>query len=373
MISNPLSITIASLTAYPVLMDEPGVFGGAELQTVRLARGLAGRGHRVTLVTLDPGKNKPMERDGVRVIPAYGAVAGIPGLRFLHPRFSGLCRALGRAGGEVIVQRVAGALTGQAAAYAVRRRVPFVHAVASDADLDGTFEARHNVRDRLLYHYGLSRAAAVVAQTEHQRRLHKAKTGREAIVIPSAIEAPVPAEERPAGRYVLWVGTVYPVKRPELLVALAERAPDLRFVAVGRPGPGRYARDWVARMEATPNIDYLGPRPWSAMGELYRGAGALLNTSEFEGFSNTFLEAWRHRLPVCSVAADPDGLLQYRGLGFLEPDSEALAGRLRSLVAEPALREEIGDRGAALVSEHYSSEAAVKAYEALFRSVLARS
>ena len=67
---------------------------------------------------------------------------------------------------------------------------------------------------------------------------------------------------------------------------------------------------------------------------LYSAATALLCTSDYEGFPNTFLEAWSFGTPVVSMV-DPDSLLSTRGLGIHVTNIETAAEALRSLVTSP--------------------------------------
>jgi hypothetical protein len=57
---------------------------------------LAARGHDVWMIVADFGQAPRVEIDGVTIVRAYRPYAGVPGLRFFHPRWSGVIAALER-------------------------------------------------------------------------------------------------------------------------------------------------------------------------------------------------------------------------------------------------------------------------------------
>src|SRR3990170_4082161 len=67
-----------------------GHVGGVEWQTSLLAKWLAGRDYRVSLVTWDEGQPPGLEVEGVRVYKLCRRDEGIPGLRFFYPRWTSL-------------------------------------------------------------------------------------------------------------------------------------------------------------------------------------------------------------------------------------------------------------------------------------------
>ena len=75
--------------------------GGAQLQQVSLARHLVERGLDVSMVVADLGQADGRIWDRIRTFKAYRPDAGVPLLRFFHPRWTGLWGAMRRADADV--------------------------------------------------------------------------------------------------------------------------------------------------------------------------------------------------------------------------------------------------------------------------------
>jgi glycosyltransferase involved in cell wall biosynthesis len=343
-----------------------GYVGGAEIQQARLARVLAGRGHDVWMVSADFGQPRRTAVDGITVERAFRPFAGVPGLRFFHPRLSGLWSALSRVDADIVYQRSAGALTGQCALWARARGRRFVFASAHDFDPLPRSPGRSNPRDAWLYRFGLHRADAVLAQNAAQveafRRLH----GIAATVVRNVIPlAPAPRAEGGADA-VVWVGTIKPQKRPEWILAAAAALPHVRFVVAGGPppppaDPAPY-HAFRAAAAALPNVEALGfVAPADLAGVLAR-ARLLAHTSPAEGFPNVLLEAWALGVPSVSVV-DPDGAVGAAGAARAADDASAFTGVLAALWADDAGRRAMGDRVRAYVAARHSPEAVAGVFE----------
>jgi glycosyltransferase involved in cell wall biosynthesis len=346
-----LRVCIVGLKGYDLLANLPRAryFGGAERQQVVLARGLAARGHDVSFVTLDYGQTDGTIHEGVRVYKAYAPDDGIPALRFLHPRWSGLAAALRRADPDVVYQMGADSETGQIAAWCRLNRRTFVFSMASDADVDPALPLLRSRRQRVLYRAGLRYADAVVAQTTSQRTRLREVFAVDSTVIRNCSRDPGfdpelirsrAANERPR---LLWVGRFVPVKRLELLLDLAAAHPQWDFHIVGAGDTtSEYVRVLQTRAAVLSNAWLHAGIGDAALDEQYRLANALVCTSSIEGVPTTFLEAWARGLPVISTV-DPDNAITAAGLGaaaapeglasaaqtVLAADQQALAGRIR--------------------------------------------
>ncbi len=312
--------------------------------------------------------------EGVRIIKLCAREAGLPGLRFFHPRWTSLLHALRCADADLYYHNCAEYVTGQIALFCRRHGRRFVYSVASDPECDPRLPMLATWRERWLYRYGLRQADLRIVQTQHQQRLLAQGFGLEAIVLPMPCEAPAvfcPPPRPPAvGARVLWVGRLAPVKRLEWLLALAERMPHLRFELIGqRDADARYLDPLLARLEALPHVHWHGSLPLARMPVVYRSGALLLCTSRYEGFPNTFLEAWAHGLPVVSTV-DPDGLIASHGLGAVAGDIAGLEGAIRALLEEPGRWQAASQRARRLFLERHELSRVMPRFEAAFAALL---
>jgi glycosyltransferase involved in cell wall biosynthesis len=373
---RPIAVCIVAHLAYGALAGKrDGHIGGVEHQTALLARWLAARGHRVSLVTWDEGQPDGAEIAGVRVIRLCRRDQGLPGLRFLHPRWTSLNRALRRAGADLYYQNCGEYVTGQVALWCRWHGRPFVYSAAADADCDSALPRMRTLRERILYRLGLRWASQVIVQTATQQEMLRRGFGRDSVVAPMPCPeppgpAPGPRPARPGA--VLWIGRLCEVKRPDRLLDLARACPDLQFDLVGPADGSPYARAVLERARGIPNLTVHGPATREEVPAFYRGAACLCSTSDREGFPNTFLEAWSHGVPVVSTF-DPDGLIATHGLGASARDVPGLAAALRALLSSPDRWSEASASARRYWLDHHALDRAMPRFEQIFLDTVAAS
>lgn len=372
-----MKICIISHFAYGAITGgASGHIGGVERQTTMLARWLARRDHEVTLLTWDEGQAGELEIDGVLVMKMCARRAGLPGLRFLHPRWTSLRRAMSRANADVYYQNCGDYVTGQVALWCRSNNRPFVYAVASEPDCDPRLPKLPSLRERLLYRYGLTHADRVIVQTRRQQDMLRESFNLSSHVIPMPCPGPVdyvgnasaPAAVPPR---VVWIGRFSHVKRLEVMLDVAAASPEMQFEIAGTPdSDDDYSRMLLARIGTLPNVRFRGVIGRYQMTAFYRGALALLCTSEYEGFPNTFLEAWSMGVPVVSTV-EPDALLSVSGLGLVGRHAAELSVALRRLAADPGLWTATSIRCERYYADQHTVESSMPKFEEMLAEAAA--
>ena len=317
------SISIVANFAYGAMTDsKSGHIGGVERQTALLAKWLSkNTAHSVSIITWNENNADDEFIDGVRIIKLCRRSDGLPGLRFVFPRWSSLVKALSRANADIYYQNCAEYVTGQVALWCKFNNRKFVYSVASDPECDVKLPSLKTFREKLLYKAGLKNSDRIICQTKTQQLSLKNGFNLDSIVLPMPCPGPIDNYTKPNhlnnGKFhVLWVGRIASVKRVELLLDIAEKADSIIFEIAGGPDQeADYANDILERAEKIKNVVLHGKLNRDQLNERYAEVSAFCNTSLYEGFPNTFLEAWSFGLPVVSTI-NPDTLVTEHEIGI---------------------------------------------------------
>lgn len=166
----------------------------------------------------------------------------------------------------------------------------------------------------------------------------------------------LPANVEPG--FILAVGSVEPRKNyPRLLAAYRQLRGRgaVPFIIGGRPGvpqlviagrPGWAYGDTLVRLRSEPGVVYLGHVDEETLAALYASASVLAFPSLYEGFGLPLLEAMSHGVPAVIGAT---GALPELGAGVAvavnAEDPAAIAEGLERLLADEALRRQLGAEG----------------------------
>jgi glycosyltransferase involved in cell wall biosynthesis len=252
----------------------------------------------------------------------------------------------------------------------------FVYSVASDPDCDARLPAMHTLRERVLYRYGVRHAERIIVQTRKQQKMLRDGFGLDSVSLPMPCPGPTekeyvqPAHSRSGKIRVLWVGRICRVKRLDLLLEVAEIVPDVMFEIAGAPDDEpEYIQRILAKAKQLPNVVFHGRVERERMGELYQKASLLCCTSVYEGFPNTFLEAWSYGLPIVS-SIDPDGLISTHNMGIAADGISSLVTSINTLMNSPDRWGIMSQNARRYYQKNHAVEEAMKKFENLFIEVL---
>jgi len=356
---------------YPVLSGTTSTdyIGGESVQQTLLAKAFKALGNDVTMIVRSSGNERREIIDGINVLRSYNGSEGFPVVRFAHPRLTSLFRALKSTNADIYYQSCAGMLTGATARYCRQNHKQFVFRVAHDTDcIPGKHLIRY-WRDRKLYEYGLRRATLIAAQSHPQVDLLKGNYGLDSVLVSMVTEIPKQLPQGPRDIDVLWVNNLRAFKRPERVLDLAERLPSVNFTMIGGPCPGEesYYEKIRGRAGTIGNLRFLGPVPYAAVNQFFERSKVFINTSESEGFPNSFLQAWVRGVPVISFV-DPGGIIAERNLGTAAADMVDMSAAIAHLVADDEHRQEAGRRGRSYVTETFAPQRVAEHYLCLLEA-----
>jgi len=318
--------------------------GGSELQTEFIMNEALNSGHDAVMIS-DGGNGIAASGDGRHLLlkprSRLYAFRNIPSLITLLKRLDP----------DIIYQRWRIPYTGVAAWHCRRRRARMVFNAAGRSDvlknrvpLNVFFPFR--LFNERLGRYGIRHADQLVAQTKEQARFFQSRFGRESIVIPNGHPVPEPPFSKSSPPEVIWVSNIKPVKRLELFLDLAHelRDVDVRFLCIGRSPQSAYERIIEKKIRTASNVEFTGELPLDETCEKIARASLLINTSRFEGFPNTFIQAWMRETPVISMSVDPDDILMKNGIGIHSGGFERMTRDVRDLLADSERRMKMGRR-----------------------------
>ena len=189
---------------------------------------------------------------------------------------------------------------------------------------------------------------------------------------------PLPAQVEPG--FILAVGSVEPRKNyPRLLAAYRQLRSRgaVPFIIDGRPGvpqlviagrPGWAYGDTLTRIRSEPGVVYLGHVDEPTLAALYKSASVLAFPSLYEGFGLPLLEAMSHGVPaVIGTAGALPELAAGASISVNPEDSSAIAEGLERLLADEALRKNLGAEGIRRAAGYTWASAAAQTLDVLHR------
>ena len=337
---------------------ETRVSGGAELQVALMTRELAARGHDVVLVSGDHGQPDNRVLQGVR-----SRLGG----KFHTGGLADTLRAMPRVFGIIAEERpdisfVFGWTTWLAFLLWPRLRghTRLGFTCMLDTEVNGVFRRENRARGALL-DYGIRCSDVRYAITDYEVVCF-GKMGLDCTLYRPLI---MPRTGPRAAKDIdfLWIARCQPIKRPHVFLDLAEAMPAARCTMIA---PNENAALWesvAARARTLPNVEFRERVPYHEAQSYYDRAEVFVNTSEWEGFANAFIQAGQGGAAILSLAVNTDDLLTRFSAGVCANDDRvAFVAAARELFENAERRRELQRGAERFVAEWHDNARNVEAF-----------
>ena len=172
-------------------------------------------------------------------------------------------------------------------------------------------------------------------------------------LVAEALYHPPPFADRlergPYGGYVLFVGRLESIKRPDLAVrAMLHVDRPIRLVMVGDGTQRTRTEELAVAHGVADRVDFAGSIGEQGLIDLYKGALAVVYSPFDEDYGYVTLESFLARKPVITTT-DSGGPLEFvehetNGL-ICEPTAESVAAAINRLASDKKLAARLGDAG----------------------------
>ncbi len=250
--------------------------------------------------------------------------------------------ALKQAGADIYITSGAGYEVGLFAMIAHLLGKKFIYRTASLIDCNRQWVKQHGFMG-WLYEWGLQRADQIVTCAKNHVALLKqhypllSSCYIPTLYQPFAIKRTIPPFD------ILWVSTCYPLKRPEVVIRLAQALSDKKIIMI-MPQSSQfidYYQTVITQIHRQPNITLIKKVPLDEIDAYFAGTRVFINTSKYEGFPLAFLQALCQGIPSVFLSINPDTVLTRYQLGVWADDKEAkFVAEIRELLKENDLNKE---------------------------------
>ncbi len=235
------------------------------------------------------------------------------------------------------------------ALYCFIRRIKFVFMFAHDLEVQKRFQS--SGKKCYLFRFIMKFSSLIVVQNKIQFELlkfeydlHKSKI----ILLYNGF----PLKKRIKKNYkkVLWVARSDKWKRPELFIKLADLNPEIPFTMIcPDSGDTDFYLQLVSSAKKINNLEFIKFVPFDEIDKYFEEAYLFVNTSDYEGYPQTFIQAVMNCIPIFSLNVDPDSFIVSNECGMVfNGDFEKMNRELSNIFNNKALYKKLSDN-----SYHY--------------------
>lgn len=316
-------ITIISLLAYPIFMNDKNVIhGGSEFALTNIAKNLDKDKFHVDFIIGDFGQEKTTVKDGLTIyrgpkVKNVGIFGGIA-------NFIKLFILIFKINPDIIMSSSAGWLIVELVIIKMILGKKYVFRSSHKNNINGFTD---NKGYGFLYRKLMDHIDCIILQNDEDWNVlkknfdYKGKIVRIRNIQPIPNEKPLDFSQR---KHILWVGRSEKIKKPELFLNIAKLVPDKKFLMIMPETDTQVFKRISNLAKQIKNLRIIPGIERKNIMDFYKESEYLISTSEGEGFPNVIVEAMKSGTPVIS-SLDYDNIIKQNNCGFIADDSEAIS------------------------------------------------
>ncbi len=193
----------------------------------------------------------------------------------------------------------------------------FLLFIASDGELSFTNEAAKGMNVNVdLAKYIIENSNTVFVQNDYQLTKLKNYFNVKGIQInnPLPLNIENTSNTNKIRKYIVWIGKSNDVKQPQKLIEIAKQLPHEQFYMVMNKNDEAQYHHILSALPS--NIIFKERLTLTEINNVLTEAKYFVNTSLFEGFPNTFLQAGYFSVPILSLHVNPNNMFDNCKVGF---------------------------------------------------------
>jgi len=340
-------------------------FGGAEVQVYQIGKYISENYNNIKISYLvgDFKQEKIEIYNDIEIYKGKSFLINDPKLVQLYKAFK-IFFCLKNIKADIYIQRTATIGTGLVAFFCKLFKKKFIYMISHEIDVSGEFK-RKNKFNGIIYEWGLKNADLIISQSEKQKELLKRNYNKKSVVIKSVykIKEDIGFDDK---KYVLWVGRCEKWKAPEKYLQLVKNNQDIKFIMIMPKSNSKfYDNSFKIIQKKTSklkNLTFIEKVSFNEIDKYFKKAKMFINTSDYEGFPNTFIQAAKNKVPILSLNVNPDDFLNNNDCGFCVNDLEKMEKKIRELWNDKKIRERLGENAYRYAKNNHNIEKNAKMF-----------
>jgi len=364
LVAKKIKVCFIAPKAYPLFdPNVTGVFGGTEVDLYTLATELAeDERFDVNFIAAD------YRQKAIETINLVRIFKSLDFKEFPVSSALKVWQVMRRVDAQIYFLQGVSLGTSLAASFCKLHKKIFVYRTASSLACDGTYLREHYFKGRF-FRWSLRKASQVIVQNDNDKRDIMRTIGVDPLVIQNGQY--LPAVSRTRREAVIWIGRSAEVKKPQLFLDLARQLPQESFVMICQQATGDNSYgELVGRARQVRNVEFIERVPFNEIDAHFQRAKVFVNTSDSEGFPNTYVQACKNGTPIVSLNVNPDDFLNKYKCGLCaDGDWDIFLSNLRKMLNTKE-RKQYAENARLYAEETHDIRIIVEKYKELFSNLL---